>query len=346
MNATVNIRYQGADHPVECDSGESILYAALRQGVPVPYECATGTCGSCRAHLVFGEVQSLWPAAPGKAALRTERDILLCQSTCTTACEIQARSVSTEIPASLPGYFDGVVASTSVDTQGLAHVQVSLSSPITFLPGQFVLIAMDGVKGFRAYSPAHDGRQVSQLTFIVRLQKGGGLSPKLCAIDAVGAPVRVFGPLGVAHIQPGKDKDLTVVVGGSGIGVALALLDWAVETRHFDRHRVDMVCGLRSSGSTRIVSRLEELAGKYPDQLRIVLALSEEPERLAHSMKAGHLNIESGMAHEVAKRCLDEAWADRIIFVAGPPPMVNGTLRMLLREAKVKPECIRYDSFA
>lgn len=346
MNATINMRYQGVDHPLECDPGESILYAALRQGVPVPYECATGTCGSCRAELVSGEVQFLWSEAPGRAALRSEQDILLCQSTCTTACEIHPRSVSTEVPASLPGYFSGVVASTSVDTQGLAHVQLNLSSPITFLPGQFVLIAMNGVEGFRAYSPAHDGKQVSQLTFIVRIQNGGRLSPKLCAIDAVGAPVRVFGPLGVAHIQPGKDKDLTVVVGGSGIGVALALLDWAVETRHFDRHRLDVVCGLRSSGSTRIVSQLQELAGKYPDQLRIVLALSEEPEGLAHSMKAGHLHIASGMAHEVAKRCLEDAWADRVVFVAGPPPMVNGTLRMLLREAKVKPECIRYDSFA
>ncbi|AEC20999.1 CDP-6-deoxy-delta-3,4-glucoseen reductase [Pusillimonas sp. T7-7] len=346
MNATINMHYQGVDHPLECDPGESVLYAALRQGVNVPYECATGTCGSCRAQLVSGEIQALWPEAPGNAALRSEQDILLCQSTCTTTCEIQPRSVSPEMPASLPGYFEGVVDSTSVDTQGLAHVRVNLSSPIDFLPGQFVLLAMDGVEGFRAYSPAHDGKHVSQLTFIVRRQDGGGLSPKLCSPDVVGAPVRVFGPLGIAHIQPAKDKDLAVVVGGSGIGVALALLDWAVENRHFDRHRLDVVCGLRSSGSIRIVSQLQEFAKKYPERLRIILALSEEPEELARKVTAGHLHIESGMAHEVAKRCLEGAWADRIVFVAGPPPMVNGTLRMLLREARVKPDRIRYDSFA
>jgi len=32
--------------------------------------------------------------------------------------------------------------------------------------------------------------------------------------------------------------------------------------------------------------------------------------------------------------------------VAGPPPMVDGTLRFLLRDARIPPQFIRYDKFA
>ncbi len=34
-------------YPFECSSGENILYAGLRSGIDLPYECGTGTCGTC-----------------------------------------------------------------------------------------------------------------------------------------------------------------------------------------------------------------------------------------------------------------------------------------------------------
>ena len=39
--------------------------AGLKAGFPLPYECASGTCGACRASLVSGEVRELWARAPG-----------------------------------------------------------------------------------------------------------------------------------------------------------------------------------------------------------------------------------------------------------------------------------------
>ncbi|MGH7397823.1 MAG: 2Fe-2S iron-sulfur cluster-binding protein, partial [Candidatus Rokuibacteriota bacterium] len=52
MKIVVTARNGAADF--ECDPGEKILHAALRRGVELPYECATGTCGTCKAKLVSG----------------------------------------------------------------------------------------------------------------------------------------------------------------------------------------------------------------------------------------------------------------------------------------------------
>src|SRR5919106_6413231 len=73
----------------ECEAGEKILHAALARGVELPYECATGTCGTCKARLVSGRTHSEWSEAPGRKYLKTEADILTCQSRAEDDCAIE-----------------------------------------------------------------------------------------------------------------------------------------------------------------------------------------------------------------------------------------------------------------
>ena len=73
----------------ECDAGEKILHAALRSGVELPYECATGTCGTCKATLVSGRHESHWPDAPGHRHLKSAAEILTCQSVAHEDCRLE-----------------------------------------------------------------------------------------------------------------------------------------------------------------------------------------------------------------------------------------------------------------
>jgi ferredoxin len=75
----------------DCAPSESLLLVGLRAGLDLPYECASGGCGSCRAQLLDGVVATRWPDATGL----TERDrrrgnrILLCQSLPDTDCQVR-----------------------------------------------------------------------------------------------------------------------------------------------------------------------------------------------------------------------------------------------------------------
>src|SRR5262245_34978548 len=65
----------------ECAPTERILRAGLVQGVALPYECATGTCGTCRGRMTAGSANVEWDAAPGYAKLKRDKgDILMCQA--------------------------------------------------------------------------------------------------------------------------------------------------------------------------------------------------------------------------------------------------------------------------
>ena len=45
---------------IDALAGERLLYCGLRHGICLPYECASGTCGTCKAKLISGEVYSCW----------------------------------------------------------------------------------------------------------------------------------------------------------------------------------------------------------------------------------------------------------------------------------------------
>lgn len=347
MESTIEFKSAGEIRYFACQPGERLLHAGLRAGAPLPYGCATGTCGDCRATVVTGDVESLWSEAPGARSLRKPDEVLLCQSTARGPCVIEAKPDPCTYSRELPQLYEGVLARAVPNEDGLTWVDIDLDRPMRFLAGQFVVVSVPGVQGYRAYSPAHDGQAVTRLSLVVRDKSDGALSPILCSPDLVGTHLQVFGPLGAAHVRPDHDSDLAVVVGGSGAAVALSLLDWAVKSDHLQWHRLDLVCGLRTSRCPEIIDRLASAAARFKDKLRVVVALSDEDtaDVLTDGARAD-LQFESGMAHEVAARCMEGQWKDRTLFVAGPPPMVQSTLRMLITKARVNPAVIRYDSFS
>ena len=75
------------------------------------------------------------------------------------------------------------------------------------------------------------------------------------------------------------------------------------------------------------------------------MALSDsEP---AAALKDAHEQIQfaSGFVHTVASASMAGRYENPIAYVAGPPPMVDGALRMLVLEARLPGTDIRYDKF-
>lgn len=77
-------------HTFDGEAGEKILDAGLRSGIALPYECGSGTCGTCRARLVGGDIEAPWPEAPGRLMLKPETgEFLMCQCVALTDCVLE-----------------------------------------------------------------------------------------------------------------------------------------------------------------------------------------------------------------------------------------------------------------
>ena len=78
--------------------------------------------------------------------------------------------------------------------------------------------------------------------------------------------------------------------------------------------------------------------------MEITVALSEEVP--PSETPWPQLRFASGMVHEVAKRAMAGKYQDVRAYVAGPPPAVDAAIRVLLLEAKLTTDNIRYDKYS
>ena len=331
----------------ECEPGEKILLAGLRSGVELSYECGTGTCGTCKARLVSGRVESEWPDAPGARYLKDPAELLMCQCLAREACTLEVSVLKARAPdAPLPGALGGRVRGWRRLTHDVAAFDVELDRPLDFDAGQFALLSIPGVTGARAYSMVNFERAARRLSFVVKKKPGGAVSEWLFGQEVEGTRLGLFAPLGHATFQPGLAKHVLCIAGGSGIAGMMSILQRAGDSGHFDRWDGHVYFGVRSERDAFFLDELRALQARFPARLVVTIALSDED--VPPSLPAAHpgLAFARGLVHAVAGERMRGRIADVRAYVAGPPPMVDASLRLLLREARLSPADIRYDKFS
>jgi ring-1,2-phenylacetyl-CoA epoxidase subunit PaaE len=73
------MRVRGRDHVVRVEPGQTLLEAGLAAGAALPFSCAMGGCGACKARLVSGEVHADEPSCLS-AREREAGFVLTCSS--------------------------------------------------------------------------------------------------------------------------------------------------------------------------------------------------------------------------------------------------------------------------
>jgi toluene monooxygenase electron transfer component len=344
MRIQVNARNRGYDF--DAAPGEKVLYAGLRAGIDLPYECATGTCGTCKAKLVGGRVRDGWPEAPGRKFVKPQAgEFLMCQCAAEEALTLEVSKFvyDMEPGACVPQTCSGTVRDVSRLAHDVLGFALELDRPRDFDAGQFALLAPEGVAGYRAYSMCNFARGGRRLDFVVKRKPGGGFSDWLFGANREGARLEAFAPLGKATFEPGLGKNVLCIAGGSGIAGVMSILARAAEARYFERHKVWVFFGLRTM---RDAFFLKELSDFRKQQLEITVALSDEDIPPSTQKDWPALRFERGMVHEVAKRMMAGKYQDVRAYVAGPPPAVDAAIRVLLLDARLTTDNIRYDKYS
>jgi toluene monooxygenase electron transfer component len=346
MRVQVNARNRA--YEFEAEPGEKILFAGLRANVDLPYECATGTCGTCKARLVEGRTADGWPDATGKKYLKGAGEFLMCQ--CAASADVVAEVASfvyAADPGACPaGPAQGVVASTRRLTHDVLAFDVELDRAIDFDAGQFMAVEAPGVAGFRGYSMINFARQTRRLEFVVKKKPSGGVSEWLFGAAAAGARLRLFGPLGKATFHPSLAKNVLCIAGGSGIAGMMSILSRACQEGYFGQYRGNVFFGVRTYEDAFYLDELAALRDTARDGLEITVALSDEDVPASAAARHPALRFARGMVHEVAKQSMQGKYQNVRAYLAGPPPAVDAAIRFLLLEARLTADNIRYDKFS
>lgn len=342
----ITVQHKSGELSFDCGNREPILYAGLRQGINLPFECATGTCGTCRARVTSGQVEVRWKEAPGGARLKPDKgDILMCQSRPLSDCTMRVPAELTTTNESPPTLRHGVVRDIRRLTKDVAQFDLQLSDPMTFHAGQFVVIEAPEVSGGRAYSMVNFEPELDRLSLLLKRKPGGRFSDWFFDEIAGEAAVHVFGPLGRATFRPEERRNIICIAGGSGIAGMMSILESATRAEHFHAHNGAVFFGVRTPADTFYLEQLSRYALASRGNLEITIALSDESPAAPVHADFPILKFSQGMVHEVAAKALAERDRNALTYVAGPPIMVDSTIRTLITGG-VAVRDIRYDKFA
>jgi len=327
----------GSEHGFDAAVDEPLLIAGLKAGYALPYECGTGTCGTCHTSIREGTVIDPWPNAPGLSfGKRAKNGVLLCQAVATSDCRLPD-ALSKKREEFLPPVrsFEGKANATN-ETDDVARISVALDKPITFLPGQYALFKLPGVAGYRAYSMANSATtQTSLLHFYIRRVGGGSASPILTS--AIDLPVQLVAPLGNAFLDSGSKRNLLCVAGGTGLAPLLSIATGALELGMLREQRVDLFIGVRTPSDIFANAVLQRLVVASAGAVQVNWCISGDGQ-------FADWKGERGMVHEVVARVIEDL-PERQVYMGGPQPMIDAMLRMLLK-SRVKRSQIRFDKFS
>jgi len=336
--ASGSASFNDAEAEVGCAADETILFAGLRAGLALPYECASGGCGTCRARLVAGQVANRWPGATGLS----ERDrrkgdrILMCQSVPDGPCQLRLPIRDAAPGEPRPARLMGRLAERELLTADIAQFVIDTGRPFPYLPGQFVQLEFaDGVR--RAYSMTHPKRHHRQtkLELLVRAKPGGAASDWLFSRLCPGAELVIEGPYGRSYAQSKPDRPVVCLAGGTGLAPVLAIAGQL--TAEAPDRVLRLYVGVRRAQDLVLTDRLAALADSG-----VSVVLVTEQERGAAHPRLGP--IRTGLAlDQLASDITDLSGHD--IYVAGPAPMIDAALRRLVRDGTASADQIFFDRF-
>jgi len=318
----------------ECSEGDTILRAALRSGLGMPYSCNVGSCGNCRFELVEGAVTHRRSDPPAWSERDLKRNRWLgCQAQPGGPCRIKFRADDAYVPRHRPVRRTATLISATPVTHDISEFAFRIDGDDRFLPGQYALLSLPGVEGERAYSMANlPGEGV--WTFQIKRLPGGAATGFLFDSAAPGAEVQIDGPYGTAYLRPESPRDIVLMAGGSGLSPMVSIARGALAAGLLKNRKLHFFYGCRAE---RDLFDRKLLGDELGALALFTPILSEAGEGSAWAGRSGFL-------HDAVREGLGDHLKNHEIYFAGPAAM-SAAVQKMAHEAGVPPGQMHFDEF-
>jgi NAD(P)H-flavin reductase/ferredoxin len=312
------IAIAGSDIAFECAGGESVLDAAARAGIELPYSCRKGVCGNCAGSVLQGEV-----APTGHGAIVNETclpgQVLFCMCAPRGDIEIAPASVRRIDPAARKRFtakvFRNELAAPDVS---VLQLRLPAGQRAKFRAGQYLQLSLpDG--STRSYSMANAPHESDAVTLHVRHVPGGAFSARVPQL-AAGELLDIELPFGAFSLREEQARPVVFVAGGTGFAPVKSILDDMLK-RRIDRP-VTLIWAARQADGIYLRAAVARWRKQWP-AMRFVSALSDDGAAAADDF--------AGRADEALRAACPDLRGHEL-YCCGSPGMVNAVRDVALRE--------------
>jgi NAD(P)H-flavin reductase/ferredoxin len=334
MGTSYEVIVEPTGQRVTCRDDQPILDACLRAGVWLPHACTHGTCGTCKAAVVDGDIDH-GEASPF-ALLEFERNegaALLCCARPRSDVVIEADVDEIEgVEVHPVRDFTGEVAAIDFATPDVGRLTIELDADLAFNAGQYVLLSVRNSGENRPYSLANPPSERRRIELHIRRLPGGRCSDGWVFTDLrPGERVRLSGPYGRFSFRPAVTKPVLLLAGGTGLAPIESIARHIVETR-LD---VDLTIyhGVRTAADLYDLAAVRALEAAAPERVRFRPAVSREEFE-------GRQGRVPDLVLADFERC-----AGHVAYVCGSPGFVDDCIKALMKRRLFPRDIFREDFF-
>ena len=324
------VKVQPSGHEFDVEEGESVLTAALRQHLVLPYGCRNGACGSCKGRIVEGRVD--YGVYQRKALTEEEKaqgKALFCQAKPLTELVIEVRTIGAarDIPIrTLPCRVQKM--ERLADDVMVLYLRLPANERLQFLAGQYIeFLLKDGSR--RSFSMGNAPHDDELIQLHVRHVAGGQFTDHVFGKMKERDILRLEGPLGTFFLREDSAKPIVFVASGTGFAPIKSIIEHALH-KGATRPMVLYWGGRRPKDLY-----MDALARQWPIQYVPVIS-----DAMPEDNWAGR----TGFVHRAVMADFPDLSAHQV-YACGVPVMVDAAKRDFTQQCRLPEEEFFADSF-
>jgi len=332
MSKTFTITIHDTDDSFTAEPGESVLDAALEQGILLPHGCRGGFCGSCLGDVLSGEVD--YPEGLPDALSEADAEqgkALFCKAVAQSDLDIRVpeyRKEAHEVK-NLPARIERLEKLTH-DVM-LMVLKIPEHESLDYLPGQYLdILLKDGRR--RSFSMANPpGSGLIELH--IRHVPGGYFTGQVFDTLKPKDILRIEGPLGSFYFRDDSPRPAIMVAGGTGFAPIKAIIEDLIATG--STRPIHFFWGVRARRDLYLASLVTSWTEQHPN-IHYTPVLSEPGDD-------DQWEGETGFVHETVARRFP-ALSGYDVYLCGPPPMIEAAKAQFAKQGLPDSQLF-YDSF-
>ncbi|HUO44051.1 MAG TPA: CDP-6-deoxy-delta-3,4-glucoseen reductase [Burkholderiales bacterium] len=328
------VTIQPSGHTFTVQDHETILDAALREGVVIAYGCRNGACGTCKGKVIAGAVD--YGAYQENALTDAEKRLgmaLFCQARPRTDLVIECHEVDAtkgiqirKLPCRVQK-----MERPAADVMVL-YLKLPIDERLQFLAGQYVdILLKDGTR--RSFSLANSPHDDEFLQLHLR-NYGGAFSEQVFTRMKERDILRFEGPFGTFFLREDSDKPIVLLASGTGFAPIKSIVEYAYHAG--DRRRMMLYWGARSRADLYMHDLPERWAHEH-DNFQYVPVLSDP-------QIGDHWNGRTGLVHHAVMQDIPDL-SNYQVYACGAPPMVEAAHRDFTTQCRLPEEEFFSDAF-
>lgn len=331
---THQITIEASDIAFTCEHGETVLDAADRQGIELPYSCRKGVCGNCRGQVLAGQLVPGTEGGSHETGIQSADEHLFCRAQAASDLLIRPRSWQRRDPAARKTLSAKVFRITQPASDvTVLQLRFAAGVRVKFLAGQYLQVILpDGQR--RSFSMANAPFESDGVQLHIRHVVGGHFSAGILPGLKPGDMLQLELPHGDFWLREDSEQPLLMVAGGTGFAPIKSIIDHMVRRKI---HRpVTLYWGSRQPEGLYA----PEVITKW---LQAMPGLRYEPV-ISDPIGAATWTGRTGWVHEAVLASYDSL-ADWDVYACGAPAMVSALRRACVEERGLPVNRFFSDSF-